>query len=301
MRIKKIKKIEKSKTVYNLHIEKNNNYFANDLCVSNCHGTKALSLQKILKKCTKSEFRLGFTGTLPTEPSDIYNIFGYLGPKIFSMKSKELIDMGVLSPIKICNLILKYPKDMVDYLKNRDYQTEIETTLGYEPRNKALDFIFEKIPDKQNTLLLVNRIEKHLDDVVPYLKKKFPNKKVYTIHGKVDTLERERIRKLMEVEDNMIVVCTYQTMGQGVNIKKIHNVIFFASYKSKIKILQSLGRGLRKHKTKKEVILWDVVDDLTWEKRTGNIGMNHTYKHYLQRLEYYKDQKFKYINKNLEI
>jgi type I site-specific restriction endonuclease len=109
----------------------------------------------------------------------------------------------------------------------------------------------------------------------------------------------------MNNESGVILISSYGTMSTGVNIKRIHHIIFGSSYKSKIKVLQSIGRGLRTHESKKQLILWDIVDDLTWKikKRNGfiDIGMNHVYKHFKERLKYYEQNNFKCFNRKIEL
>jgi len=90
-------------------------------------------------------------------------------------------------------------------------------------------------------------------------------------------------------------------MSTGINIKRLHHVVFGSSYKSKIKVLQSIGRGLRTHETKKQLILWDLVDDMTWVNRLKNISKNHVYKHFEERLRFYKQQGFEFISKKISL
>jgi len=90
-------------------------------------------------------------------------------------------------------------------------------------------------------------------------------------------------------------------MGTGINIKRLHHVVFASSYKSKIKILQSIGRGLRTHESKELLILWDLVDDLRTEGPRGGKYENHIFKHWLLRLAYYVEQGFKYHTKEINI
>jgi len=254
------------------------------------------SIQSVAKKCTNAKYRLGFTGTLPEEDHDIFNIYGYLGPQIFELKSAELIDKGVLSKIVIANILFKYPEAIVKKNKNRTYPEEIRTIETYKPRFKVLKYIFENIKDGENTLILCRHID-HLKEIIDYLEKNVDDKfKLSVIYGAIGPEEREGIRKMMNIEKNIILIGTYATMSTGINIRRIHNVIFASSYKSKIKILQSIGRGLRTHEDKDLLILWDIVDDLTWKKRTGKLGKNYVYEHFEQRLKYYEQQGFKYHN-----
>ena len=264
--------------------------------IDECQNAKSMSISSVMKKCINSDYRLGFTGTLPTELSDVMNIKSSLGPVIFELKSKTLIDKGVLSMIYIANLLLKYPEEIIKVQKNRSYPEEIRFIESYEKRNTAFEFIFKHIENKQNTLILCNHID-HLKSIEDYITHNLSNKyTLYTIHGEIKTSQREEIRALMEHGENVILLASYGTMSAGVNIKRIHNVIFASSSKSKIRVLQSIGRGLRTHASKEYVVLWDMIDDMTYEKRTGTIGKNYTYQHWEERMNYYNDQGFKYHN-----
>lgn len=269
--------------------------------VDETHLAKCTSIQKILKMCSKAEYRIGFTGTLPDEKSDLYTINGYLGPTLFSINSGELIDRGILSKIMIANLILKYPIESVKECHGRDYNFELDYTMSYTPRNKVLNTILDNTPDDQNTLILVSRIDKHLKPITEYLKKKYPNKETHVIYGDVDALEREKIRGLIERKKGLIIIATYQTLSTGFNVKNLHQIVFFSSYKAKIKILQSIGRGLRTHTSKDVLIVYDVIDDLSYKKRTGSMHFNYLVNHFFERRKYYKQQGFKYVNKIIQL
>jgi len=305
--MKLIKKTEilKPDSVYNLHIQNNNNYFANGICVSNCHNAKSSSISTVLKKCVDAEYKIGLTGTLPTEKVDRYNIFGYLGPVIYNLKSRELIDKGYLSDIRIVNMSIRYSKKDIEVNKHQTYAEELDLIITKPSRQKVLKYIIDNkhVADNHNMLILAQRIN-HIDNIVEYLKKEYPNKEILKIDGKTDPDERERVRKYVESNDGVILVATYGTLSTGVNIPKIHHVVFASFYKSKIKVLQSIGRGLRTHKTKNMVIIWDLIDDMRWKKRknkktTEEYGLNYAYQHFLERLKFYKEQGFKYINKKV--
>jgi hypothetical protein len=292
-------------STYQSIIKKRSDFFKEFDCVivDECHGTKSdsKSLQQILKACTNADYRFGFTGTLPDEKADLYTIHGYIGPTLFSIKAGELIDKGVLSKIKIANIIMKYPLSAIKECHGRDYNFEVDYVMQHAPRNKVLNFILDNTPDTLNTLILVSRIEKHLKPLIAFLEKKYPNKEILVVYGGVDALEREKIRKKMESKTGLILIATYQTLSTGWNVKNLHQIVFFASYKAKITVLQSIGRGLRTHESKEHLILFDCVDDLTYKKRTGTVHKNYIYEHFLKRLEYYKYQGFNYINKVINL
>ncbi len=275
--------------------------------VDETHGAKSASIQTVLRKCSKAEYKIGLTGTLPTDKVDRYNIYGFLGPVIYNLKSRTLIDRGFLTDIRIVNMHLKYNDAEIKLNKNRTYAEEIDFIVNNPKRNKALKFIIngKHVNPKQNVLILAQRIN-HIDNMVEYLKEACPDREVLKIDGKTDPDERERVRHYVESNDGIILVATYGTLSTGVNIPKLHHVIFASFYKSKIKVLQSIGRGLRKHKTKDVIIVWDLVDDMRWKKRknkntTDEYGFNYAYQHFLERLDHYKDQKFKFINKKITI
>jgi len=273
--------------------------------VDETHGAKSASIQTVLKKCVNAEYKLGLTGTLPTDKVDMFNIFGYLGPVIYKLKSKTLIERGYLSDIRIVNMNIKYPDSDIKLNKVQTYAEEVDLIINKEKRNKVLKYIIDSkyVDEKENVLILAQRIN-HIDKIVDYLENIYPNREILRIDGKTDPEERERVRNYVESNDGVILVATYGTLSTGVNIPKLHHVIFASFYKSKIKVLQSIGRGLRKHKSKGVIIIWDLIDDMRWKKKQRSNtketwGYNYAYQHFLERLTYYKEQGFKYTNKKV--
>lgn len=313
MKLKRIIPIEYSGDVYNLQIEDNHNYFADNLLVSNCHSAKSYNINTIAKKCSEAEFRYGFTGTLFNDKSDNMNIQAFIGPVLCDLQSKELIEKGVLSKITIANILLKYPHDIcrrihkVDEINSADketkkiikkdlYKDEEKFVTEYSRRNKIFKWLFNIIPDKQNSLILVRKVN-HLKEIEQYLLDNLSDDyTVFVVHGQVDTKVRETIRKEMEHRENTIIVATYQTFKQGINVKRLHNIIFASSMKSEITVPQAIGRGLRKHNTKERMILWDIVDDLRIGKK-----QNYFFKHFENRLDLYQENGFKFITKNVDL
>ena len=265
-----------------------------------CHGCKASIVNKILKCCENSIYRLGTTGTLPTAQSDLLNIASVLGQVVYKIQSKELIDRGVLTKMIIANIILKYPKDFIKANKSRTYPEEVKLLEELPARQKALDVIFKHTPLTHNMLILVNHID-HLDTVSTYIEDKFPDRKVEVISGRVNAKKREEIRQSAENDEGLVIVATYATMSTGVNIRKLHDIVLYGTSKSKIKVLQSLGRGLRKHETKNKVILYDVVDDMVYIARTGRRYENYLYQHWRERVGYYTKEKYPMTNLEIAI
>ena len=268
--------------------------------IDETHSCKAEVLGKIIKSCTNARFKIGTTGTLPTDKAELLKIKAVIGEVIFELKSKELIDVGVLTKIQIANVIAKYPDEFVKMNKGRSDPEEVRMVEEYENRNKVLKMIIDHTNEQHNVLILVNHL-KHVKLLQEWFAKEYPDKKVSTITGAVKGSERAEIRTGIENEDGTILLATYQTMSTGVNMPKLHDVILYANSKSKIKVLQSIGRGLRRHKTKSQIILYDVVDDLSFKTKTGRVVDNYLIKHWKERMNYYKEQDFPTITTTINI
>lgn len=272
----------------------------NAVFVDEVHGVKANVMSKLMKWCCNAYYKIGTTGTLPNDKCDLLQIREVVGDVIFELKSKELIDKGVLTKIKIANIIAKYPSDFVLKNKGRSYPEEVKMVEEYKDRNKVLEYILEHTDKKHNVLVLMNHL-KHVQLIREWLNEKYPDKKVSVITGAVSGEERSDIRKGIEEEDGTILLATFATCSTGINMPKLHDIILYSNSKSKIKVLQSIGRGLRKHVTKNQIILFDIIDDLSYKTRTGRVVENYLIKHWKERMAYYKDQQFETITTSINI
>jgi len=259
--------------------------------IDEAHQSKAEVLSGILKYCANATFKIGTTGTLPPSACDAYGVKSVLGNTLYKITSDELIQRGYLTKIVVANLFLQYPMDFILENQDRTYPEEVRLVEEYEPRMTILTKILKSTPVNHNMLLLCNHVD-HVDQTIEYLREHQPDRKIVKITGSVKAAEREFIRVNAEESDGMVIVATYGTMSTGVNIKKIHEIVLFANSKSKIKVLQSLGRGLRKHPEKAKVIIYDVVDDMRWKSKRGKVHSNYLYDHWLERSKYYIEQKF---------
>lgn len=272
-----------------------------DACVvDECHQAKCNVVTRLLKLMHNAEYKIGTSGTLPTEISEQLQINGVIGNVLFELKSCELIARGYLTKLNIAAIFLKYPLSFIEENKERTYPEEVKMVEEYPNRNKVLNFIIDHTSPMNNMLILVNH-RNHLKDVEDYLHKNYPEKKVSIITGDVKAKVREEIRVGIEDEDGTILLATYQTMSTGVNIPKLHAIMLFSNSKSRIKVLQSIGRGLRKHNSKNKVIIYDIVDDLSYKKRTGRIAKNYCMQHFDERSSYYIEQEFPVITTKLDI
>ena len=249
------------------------------------HLFKAKSLTSILEKMNQCKYRFGFTGTLDGTNTHKLVLEGLFGPVKKVITTAELIEQKHLSDFKIKALILSYPDEIKQMMKNYSYQDEIDYIVSCSNRNNFIKNLVLSL--EGNSLLLFQFVEKHgriLNDLL-----KNNGKETYFVHGGVDAEERENIRKLVEQNSNTIIVASYGTFSTGINIRNLHNVIFASPSKSRIRNLQSIGRGLRRSETKTESTLYDIADDISWKSRK-----NHTLLHFIERMKIYNEEKFDY-------
>lgn len=270
--------------------------------VDECHMSTSVSIKSILSKCRNAEYKIGFTGTLHEHETDQMTTFGYLGPIVYELKTKELIEAKHVSDLKIVNTFVRYPDEDIEKNRHRNYQGEVDFINEDTRRFKVLDTVVNVASENDENILILCTNKEPLEKVRQYLEWKFGDSftvKVY--HGDVKADEREEIRESMEVTSRCILLGTYGCLSTGVSIKRLHHVVLFSSYRSKIKVLQTIGRGLRLHGTKKTMLVWDVIDDLSRVTRTGSIEYNHVMSHWVNdRMRYYKEQGFptvKYVLK----
>jgi superfamily II DNA or RNA helicase len=251
------------------------------------HLFKAKSLTSILEKMEDTEYRFGFTGTLDGTQTHKLVLEGLFGPAQKVISTKELMDSGTLADFKIKILALKYHDEIRKIVSKMDYQAEMDFLVSHEGRNKFIKNLALSL--NGNTLLLFQYVEKHGKILEEMIKKEAGDRKVFFIHGGVKGEERDDIRGIVEKENNAIIVASYGTFSTGVNIKNLHSIIFASPSKSKIRNLQSIGRGLRKSDTKDSAVLYDIADDLSWKSTS-----NFTLKHLMERVKIYDEEKFDY-------
>jgi superfamily II DNA or RNA helicase len=249
------------------------------------HRFAAKSLTTIMEKLKDCPVRLGFTGSLDGSKCNAMVLTGLFGPIQHIISARELIDEGYASKLDVNVIILKHP-DRIRQLKKMRYPDEVSYLIGCEPRNKFINKLVSSLDG--NTLVLFYRRE-HGDLLYEMFKKKFPNRKIFLIHGDVDGEERNDMRGEVEEEDNAIIVASYGTTSTGINIKRLHNIIFASAWKSIITNMQSIGRGMRLAVGKDKCMLFDLSDDISWKKRR-----NHTLNHVYERIRLYNEQKFDY-------
>jgi len=247
------------------------------------HLFKSKSLVSIMTKMDDAKYRYGFTGTLDGSQTHKWVLEGLFGPSYRVTQTKDLIDKGHLSKLQIRVLILKH-KDQ----KFETYEDEIQYIISHTKRNKFIKNLALDL--KGNTLILFSRVATHGEILYESINSSVQgSRKVFYVHGGIEAQERERIREITENENNAIIVASYGTFSTGINIKRLHNVIFSSPSKSRIRNLQSIGRVLRKGDGKLKAVLYDIADDISYNSRK-----NYTLNHLVERIKIYNEEKFNY-------
>jgi superfamily II DNA or RNA helicase len=247
------------------------------------HLFKSKSLIQIMTKLHHAKYRFGFTGTLDGTQTHKWVLEGLFGPSYKIIRTSELMEKGHVSKLDIRCLVLKHkPKIFATY------EDEVQFIISHDKRNNFIKNL--SLDLKGNTLILFSRVESHgkpLYELIYSAKK--ANRKVFFIHGGVDTEEREMVREITEREEDAIIIASYGVFSTGINIRNLHNVIFASPSKSRIRNLQSIGRVLRKGKNKTKAMLYDISDDCTYNSRK-----NYTLNHLIERIKIYNEEQFNY-------
>ena len=244
------------------------------------HQFKSKSLVSIMTKMYDTKYRYGFTGTLDGTQTHKWVLEGLFGPSYKIINTAELQEAGYLAKLKIKVLLLRHEGQVFD-----TYQDEIEYLIGHEKRNRFIRNLALDL--KGNTLILFSRVATHGQILYDLINTN--ERPVFFVHGGVDTEDREEVRAITEKENDAIIVASYGTFSTGINIKRLHNIVFASPSKSRIRTLQSIGRVLRKGSGKVEATLYDVADDC----KKGS-KQNYTLNHLIERIKYYNEEKFSY-------
>jgi superfamily II DNA or RNA helicase len=258
------------------------------------HQFKAKSLTTILSGCSNAKYRIGTTGTLDGTQTHRLVLEGLFGPVYKATTTSELIARKELADFRIKCLILKYEDSICQASRKWDYNQEIEYIVLNQVRNKFIKNLALSL--EGNTLILFQFVEKHGKDLHALIKDSVKNRHVFFVFGGTDVEIRESVREITEKESNAIIVASYGTFSTGVNIRNLHNIIFASPSKSRIRNLQSIGRGLRKGDNKEIATLFDIVDDMRIGKHA-----NFVLKHFIERCRIYDEEKFNYKFYNIEM
>jgi superfamily II DNA or RNA helicase len=219
---------------------------------------------------------------------------GLFGPVRKVTTTAELMDQKHLAELTIKALVLNHPEEIRKIMCKAEYQDEMDFLARSEQRNKFIKNLVLSL--EGNTLLLFQYVEKHGKVLFDMISKDAVDRKVFFISGAVDGERREEIRQIIETEQNAIIVASYGTSSTGINIKSLSNVVFASPSKSRVRNLQSIGRGLRTTEQKTSATLYDIADNLSWKTKK-----NYTLLHFIERIKIYSSEKFKYKLYNIDL
>jgi superfamily II DNA or RNA helicase len=237
--------------------------------VDEVHMAKADVLKNLLtQNLHNASIRWGLTGTVPKDPAEFESIFASLGPVVGSVKAHELQESGVLASCHV-NVL-----QLVDLPEFKSYADENKYLVTDEDRMRYMSNLIKTISQTGNTLVLVNRIDSgkfiinELEDAV-------------FISGEVKTKDRKEEYDEVKTSTNKIIVATYGVAAVGINIPRIFNLVLLEPGKSFVRVIQSIGRGIRKADDKDFVQVWDITSTCKYAKR-----------HLTERKKFYKEAKY---------
>lgn len=257
------------------------------LLVDEAHGAQAKVVKRIAEAATNCFYRIGLTGTLKKDPLFTATLVGLFGPIRNVITTRELMDRGDVASLHIKAIEIKYSETLPVWKKMEKYHKEIEWLFAHDRRNNMIIKMVEEM--KGNTIVFFNRISH--GQLLHDMALKMLSKPTYLIYGATEVDTREEIRGILEGTKDAVLFASYGTFSTGANVKNLHNGVFAAPSKSIIRVLQSIGRGLRNHESKEKFTLYDIGD---------NLEKNVTIHHFIERLQIYKDEKFdvRYISVN---
>jgi superfamily II DNA or RNA helicase len=265
------------------------------------HTFQAKSLSNIMISLTNAKYRIGTTGTIKDSKVHKLTLESHFGTVYNAISTNELMKRKDISQLNIKCVVLKYSQKDSETLnslkkeakkikinKTASYDAELEFITQHTTRNNFIVNLASSL--EGNTLVLYRLVEKH----GMVLKELFDSnntkkRKIFFVYGGTDAESREQIRSIVEKEMDAIIIASYGTFSTGVSIRNLHNVIFASPSKSKIKVLQSIGRSLRMSDTKNSAVLYDIADDLRLENSDYNYGLLH----FMERMKIYHEEKFK--------
>ena len=257
------------------------------VCVDEVHHATAKSIQGIMEKLLICPDRVGLTGTLKDCKTHQLTLKGLFGPSKKMISTKELMERDQIAQMSVQIVHMEYPDEDKKLVRKMDYNDEVEFILRHEKRNTIIAKMASTLPG--NTLVIFGRL-----DHGKWLFEKIDaeGKQKFYIAGSTDKDSREAARVFAE-ENDVVIVASLGVFSTGVNIRNLHNLVFAHPTKSKIKVLQSIGRVLRKAKDEKPAKVYDIVDDLKQGSRD-----NFALRHASERFKQYTNENFEWkINK----
>jgi superfamily II DNA or RNA helicase len=246
--------------------------------VDEVHMAKADALKSLLTGVmSRIPIRWGLTGTVPKEQFEFQSLHVSIGPVISRLAASELQEMGHLSN---CHVNIVQLQDHVEY---SNYQSELKYLLEESGRLDAMASVIARVNETGNTLVLVDRVAAGQE-----LVKRLGDRAVFVSGATKAKDRKEEYDEVADVNDK-IIVATYGVAAVGINIPRIFNLVLVEPGKSFVRVIQSIGRGIRKAEDKDFVQIWDLTSTCKFAKR-----------HLTKRKQFYKEAKYPFTQEKLE-
>jgi superfamily II DNA or RNA helicase len=241
------------------------------IIVDEVHQAKADVLKQLLTgPFANVPIRWGLTGTIPKQDFEQMGLIACLGPVINKIAAKDLQDLGVLAN---CQVNILQFQDSVEY---RSYQEELTYLTTNEKRIDHIGNFIKRLSESGNTLVLVDRVK-----CGEMIVERIPDSSF--VSGAMKTIDRKEQYDEVKTADNKVIVATYGVAAVGINIPRIFNLVLIEPGKSFVRVIQSIGRGIRKAEDKDHVEIWDVTSSAKFSKR-----------HMTTRKKYYEEAGYPY-------
>ncbi|QFR56141.1 DNA helicase [Serratia phage Muldoon] len=264
-----------------------------------CHLATGKSISSLMKGATNCEYKFGLSGSLKDGKANIMQYVGMFGEIFRPVSTSKLMEDGQVTELKINSMFLRYPDEVTVKMKGKTYQDEIKVITKAKRRNEWVANLAIKLAEKGENVFLMFKLTDHGKTLHSMIAEKYEN--VHYVAGDVPTEIRNDLKEKAESGKGVIVVASYGVFSTGISVKNLHHVIFAHPVKSKIIVLQTIGRVLRKHSSKAVATVWDIIDDIGVKARAGAkkkySHMNYALKHALERIQRYNEEKFNYSMK----
>ena len=269
-----------------------------------CHLSVGKSIQTIIQNTGHCAFKFGLSGSLRDGKANLMQYMGLFGGIFKPVSTSQLMDEGQVTNLKINAMFLRYPDEVTVKAKGLAYADEIKLVTKYKRRNNWVVKLALTLAKKKENTFLMFKHTAHGKELYESIKEHTDN--VYYVSGEVSTEDRNNIKRLSESGEGVIVVASYGVFSTGISVKKLHHIILAHGVKSKVIVLQTIGRVLRKHDSKAIATVWDLVDDLGVKPKSKDAKkkythMNYSLKHALERIQRYSEEKFNFTTRQVEI
>ncbi|VCU43258.1 DNA helicase [Escherichia virus vB_Eco_mar005P1] len=270
-----------------------------------CHLATGKSISSIIAGLNNCMFKFGLSGSLRDGKANVMQYVGMFGEIFRPVSTSKLMEDGQVTELKINSIFLRYPDEFATKLKGKTYQEEVKIITGLKRRTKWIAQLSVKLAKKDENAFVMFKHVTHGKEIFEAIKE-LGYEKVYYVSGEVDTETRNALKVMAENGKGIIIVASYGVFSTGISVKNLHHVIFAHGVKSKIIVLQTVGRVLRKHGSKAVATVWDLIDDAGVKPKSLNTKKKYTHlnyllKHGIDRIQRYADEKFNYVMKTINL